>query len=82
MTLEQIKSEIRSLSPSERTELYRWFDYVVAADFNSSDFCARIGTGRSLEIRDAIDQKSKISLLGRSPGVQSDSRSAHVCGPH
>jgi hypothetical protein len=52
MTLEQIKDEIRSLSSSERIELYKWLDYGVA-----NDFCPRIGVDRSLEIRRAIEQK-------------------------
>jgi hypothetical protein len=51
MTLEQIKDEIRSLSSSERIELYKWLDYGVVADFYP-----RIGMDRSLEIRHAIEQ--------------------------
>ena len=55
MTLAQIEDEIRSLRPSERIELYRWLDYGVVADYGvGTDFCSRIGMGRSLEIRHAI----------------------------
>jgi hypothetical protein len=73
MNLEQMENEIRRLNPSERIKLYRWFDYVVAVDFHSSDFCSRIGTGRSLEIRQAIEQMKEITLLGHSPGTSSSS---------
>ena len=62
MTLEQIKAEIRRMRPNERIKLYRWLDYGVIADF-----CSRIGVGRSLEIRHAIDQKMKITVLATSP---------------
>ena len=55
MTLAQIEDEIRSRRPSERIELYRWLDYGVVADYGvGTDFCSRIGMGRSLEIRHAI----------------------------
>ena len=55
MTLAQIEDEIRGLRPSERIELYRWLDYGVVADYGvGTDFCSRIGMGRSLEIRHAI----------------------------
>jgi len=58
MTLAQIKDEIRSLRSSERTELYKWLDYGVVADYGvANDFCPRIGVDRSLEIRHAIEQK-------------------------
>jgi hypothetical protein len=57
MTLEQIKDEIRSLSSSERIELYKWLDYGVVADYGvATDFCPRIGMDRSLKIRHAIEQ--------------------------
>jgi hypothetical protein len=54
MTLEETKDEIRGLSPNERMELYRWLDYQIAVESRPSDFCSRIGTERSVEIRCAI----------------------------
>ena len=55
MTIVQIEDEIRSLSPSERIELYRWLDYMVVADCGvDTSFCSRLGVDRSLEIRHAI----------------------------
>jgi hypothetical protein len=57
MTLEQIKDEIRNLRPSERIEPYKWFDYMVLADYAAgANFCSRIGVNRSLELSDAIEQ--------------------------
>jgi hypothetical protein len=57
MTLEQIKDQIRSLTPSQRIELYRWLDYGVVADYGvATDFIPRMGMDRSLEIRQAIEQ--------------------------
>ena len=63
MTLAQIKDGIRNLRPSERIELYRWFDYVVVADYGiATNFCSRIGMDRSLKMRDEMEQTMK-SLL-------------------
>ena len=63
MTLEQIKDGIRNLRPSERIELYRWFDYVVVTDYPvATDFCSRIGMDRSLKIHDAMEQSIKSIL--------------------
>jgi hypothetical protein len=63
MTLEQIKDGIRNLRPSERIELYRWFDYVVVADCGvATNFCSRIGMDRSFEIREAMEQTMKSIL--------------------
>jgi hypothetical protein len=59
MTIAQIEDEIRSLTPSERIELYRWLDYMVVADCNvDTSFCFRLGVDRSLETRHAIVSKS------------------------
>jgi hypothetical protein len=66
MTLEEIKSEIRVLPASDKIKLHKWLDYEMAPDFRSSDFCSRIGVDRSLEIRQAIEQKSEIPVP-RSP---------------
>ena len=61
ITLEQIKDEIRSLRSSERIELYKWLDHGVVADYGvATDFCPRIGVDRSLEIRNSIEQSSRI----------------------
>ncbi|MBV8141630.1 MAG: hypothetical protein JOZ60_06255 [Verrucomicrobia bacterium] len=54
VTLEKVKDGIRSLTPSERIELYRWLDYNVAVESVANEFCSRIGADRSLEIRQAI----------------------------
>ena len=62
MTLEEIKSEIRVLPASDKIKLHKWLDYEMAPDFSSSDFCSRIGVDRSLEIRQAIEQKSEIPV--------------------
>ena len=63
MTLEQIKDGIRNLRPSERIELYRWFDYVVVADCGvATNLCSRIGMDRSFEIREAMEQTIKSIL--------------------
>jgi hypothetical protein len=63
MTLEQIKDGIRNLRPSERIELYRWFDYVVVADYGmGTNFCSRIGLDRSLKMRDEMEQTMKSIL--------------------
>jgi hypothetical protein len=63
MTLEQIKDGIRNLRPSERIELYRWFDYVVVADCGvATNLCSRIGMDRSFEIREAMEQTMKSIL--------------------
>jgi hypothetical protein len=60
MTLTQIEDEIRSLKAAERIELYKWLDHVVVADCSAdTSFCSRLGMGRSLEIRRAIDQRVK-----------------------
>jgi hypothetical protein len=63
MTLRQIQSGIRGLEPEERIELYRWFDYEMAADFCSGDYCSRIGVERAREIRRAIEQPDEIKEL-------------------
>jgi hypothetical protein len=76
MTLEQIKDEIRNLGPSEKVELYKWFDYASAADLCSNGLCSRIGVERSLEIRRAISEKSRVADLGVSAKTECDSRSA------
>ena len=52
MTVEEIKDEIRTLSRSEKIEIYRWLDDGVVAEFSS-----RIGADRSLAIRQEIEQK-------------------------
>jgi hypothetical protein len=63
MTLEQIKDAIRSLTPRERIELYRWFDYVVVADYGvSTNFSSRIGMDWSFEIREAMKETMKSIL--------------------
>jgi hypothetical protein len=63
MTLAQIEDEIRSLRTAERIELYKWLDHVVVADCGvENSFCARLGVDRSLEIRNAIDQKIKTTF--------------------
>ena len=62
MNLAQIEDEIRSLRPTERIELYKWLDHVVVADCRAgTSFCSRLGVDRALEIRHAIDQKTKIT---------------------
>jgi hypothetical protein len=76
MTLEQIMSEIRRLSPSERIELCRWLDYETAADHSSNDFCSRIGAVRSGEIRNALNEAIKPTLPATSLRTASDSRAA------
>jgi hypothetical protein len=70
MTLEQIKDQIRNLTPRARMELYRWLDRSMAPHFCSSDFCYRIGLDRSLEIGSKIEEESKMASLGRfsAPG--------------
>jgi hypothetical protein len=69
MTLEETKDVIRSLTPNERMELYRWLDYQIAVESRASDFRSRIGAERSIEIRYAIqaivDQR-KIDSLATS----------------
>jgi hypothetical protein len=60
INLEQIIDEIRGLKSSERIELYKWLDHMVVADYGvATDFCARIGMDRSLDIRHAIEQSSE-----------------------
>jgi hypothetical protein len=58
MTLEQIKSEIRSLNPIDRMELCRWLDYETTTDSSSG-----IGADRSREIRRTIHQTVKTNAL-------------------
>jgi hypothetical protein len=66
MTLAQIEDEIRTLRPSERIELYRWLDYIVAADCGvETSLCSRLGMNRSLEIRHAINGKMKAAANNR-----------------
>jgi len=53
MTAEQIKDEIRKLSRSDKIEIYRWIDEQTASLF------PRIGSRRSVAIRNGIEQKCK-----------------------
>jgi hypothetical protein len=66
MTLEQIKSEIRSLNPRDKIELCRWLDYETATDCSSSNLSSRIGADRSREIRHMIIQTVKTNALPTS----------------
>ena len=52
MNLSQIKDSIRYLSQSDKIEIYRWLDGEVAGDLHS-----RIGSHRSLAIRQEIPKK-------------------------
>jgi hypothetical protein len=61
MTVEQIKSQIRTLDPTDRIELCRWLDHEIAAECSSSDGYSRIGSDRSLEIRRQMNETTKIS---------------------
>ena len=54
MNVEQIKSEIRKLSRTDKIEIYRWIDEEAAADLLS-----RIGMYRSREIRQQIEKACK-----------------------
>ena len=54
MNVEQIKSEIRKLSRTDKIEIYRWIDEEAAADLLS-----RIGMYRSREIRQEIAKACK-----------------------
>lgn len=74
MTLEQIKSEIRNLNPSDRIELCRWLDYETATDCSSM-----IGADRSREIRRTINQTIKAYVLSTSRELgQAAGASFHV----
>jgi hypothetical protein len=71
MTIAQIEDKIRSQTPSERIELYRWLDYMVVADCNvDTSFCYRLEVDRSLETR-AIFSKSCGLPLETEPGPPS-----------
>jgi hypothetical protein len=50
----QIKDEIRRLSRSERTEIFRWLDREV-----EDDLIFRNGMHRSLQIRQELEQRWK-----------------------
>lgn len=54
MNAAQIKDEIRKLNRTDKIEIYRWLDKEAAEGFN-----CRIGTYRSLAIRQEIERKSK-----------------------
>jgi len=60
MNAAQIKDEIRKLNRIDKIGLYRWIDEESAADLLS-----RIGVYRSLEIRQEIEQKCRVSTPGR-----------------
>jgi hypothetical protein len=71
MTLAQIEDEIRNLRSAERIELYQWLDHVLVADYGvETSFSSRLGIDRSLEIRQAIEQKIKMTARS-SPKTKS-----------
>lgn len=57
MNSAQIKDEIWKLNVIDKIGLYRWIDEEAAADLLS-----RIGVYRSLEIRQEIEQKCRVSI--------------------
>jgi hypothetical protein len=54
----QIKDEIRKLNRSDKIEIFRWIDLEIA-----DDLVCRIGMDRSLQIRQEIEQKCKVTPL-------------------
>ena len=74
MTLTQIEDEIRALRAAERIELYKWLDHVVVADCGAdTSFRPRLGVDRSLQVRRAIDERTKTT--GRSIPI---TKSSHL----
>jgi hypothetical protein len=56
----QIKDEIRKLNRSNKLEIFRWIDREIA-----DNLVCRIGTDRSLQIRQEIEQKCEVTSPGR-----------------
>jgi hypothetical protein len=56
----QIKDEIRKLNRSDKIEIFRWIDLEIA-----DDLVCRIGMDRSLQIRQEIEQKCKVTTIKR-----------------
>ena len=58
----QIKDEIRYLSQSDKIEIYRWLDRELV-----SDLPYRIGSHRSITIRQEIERTWKENRNGEQP---------------
>ena len=56
MNTAQIKDEIRKLNRIDKIEICRWIDQEVA-----DDHVWRIGMSRSIELRQQIEQKCKVT---------------------
>ena len=56
MNAAQIKDEIRKLNRVEQIEIFRWIDREVA-----DDLICRIGTDRSRQIRQELEQKCNVT---------------------
>ena len=56
MNVAQIKDEIRKLNRIDKIEICRWIDQEVA-----DDLVWRIGMSRSIELRQQIEQKCKVT---------------------
>ena len=59
MNAQQMKSEIRYMSRSDKIEIYKWLDAELGDELPS-----RIGLRRSLAIRQEIEQNSKAVPYG------------------
>jgi hypothetical protein len=57
----QIKDEIRKLNRSDKIEIFRWIDLEIA-----DDLVCRIGMDRSLQIRQEIEQKCKVTTIEKA----------------
>ena len=62
MNAKQIKDEIRYLSQSDKIEIYRWLDRELV-----SDLPYRIGSHRSITIRQEIERTWKENRNGEQP---------------
>ena len=56
MNAKQIKDEIRKLSRTEKTEIYKWIDERARA----ADLLSKIGVYRALDIRQGVEQKWRV----------------------
>jgi len=63
MNAAQIKDEIRKLNRIDKIGLYRWIEWID--EESAADLLSRIGVYRSLEIRQEIEQKCRVSTPGR-----------------
>jgi len=56
MNITQIKDEILRLNRNEKLQIFRWIDREVA-----DDLICRIGTDRSRQIRQELEQKCNVT---------------------